>query len=52
MKNNIAFYALLAPDNFDADMPEETYLGADMPEETYLGADMLEESIFGADMLE
>jgi len=32
LKNNIAFYALLAPDNFDADMPEETLFGADMLE--------------------
>ena len=42
MKNNIAFYALLPPVNFDAEMPEETYFTADMPEETYFGADMPE----------
>ena len=34
LKKNIAFYALFAPDNFDAGMPEETHLGSDMPEET------------------
>jgi len=42
LKNNIAFYALLPPVNFDAEMPEETYFTADMPEETYFGADMPE----------
>jgi len=44
LKKNIAFYALFAPDNFDAGMPEETHLGSDMPEETYFCADMPEET--------